>query len=213
MIFKSLLRPLSPLKSHARLPSYLPPRIPYGHRNISSRFFPRIFHTTKPNTNSGHHPFRYVTGCIKAMFAAHVYYTYCYSLEAAQGPSMLPTISIQHDWFLIDRAYRCGKGVQVGDIVTFDSVVEPGQKAFKRVLGLEGDCVMIGTPGSGDDQMIRIPEGHCWLVGDNLEWSRDSRMFGPVPMALIKGKIIAKVLPWSESKWFENGLQPLVEDL
>ncbi|QSZ37417.1 hypothetical protein DSL72_009515 [Monilinia vaccinii-corymbosi] len=146
------------------------------------------------------------------MLAAHVYSTYCYSLEAAQGPSMLPTISIQHDWFLIDRAYRRGKGVQVGDIVTFDSVVEPGQRAFKRVLGLEGDCVMIGTPGHGDDQMIRIPEGHCWLVGDNLEWSRDSRMFGPVPMALIKGKIIAKVLPWSESKWFEDDLQPVVDD-
>lgn len=46
----------------------------------------------------------------------------------------------------------------MGDIVTFDSVVEPGQKAFKRVLGLEGDCVMIGTPGSGDDQMIRVSE-------------------------------------------------------
>ncbi|KAM0127907.1 hypothetical protein ACHAP3_008582 [Botrytis cinerea] len=125
---------------------------------------------------------------------------------------MLPTISVSNDWFLISRAYRRGRDVQVGDIVSFESVVEPGQKAFKRVLGLEGDCVMMGTPGSGETQMIRIPEGHCWVVGDNLEWSRDSRMFGPIPMALIKGKIIARVLPWSERKWFENDLKPVVDD-
>ncbi|KAI9649129.1 hypothetical protein NHQ30_001696 [Ciborinia camelliae] len=139
-----------------------------------------------------------------------MFHSYMYALEAAEGPSMLPTISVHHDWFLIDRSYRRGKGVQVGDIVSFDSVVVPRQKAFKRVLGLEGDCVMMGTPGRGDHQMIRIPEGHCWLVGDNLEWSRDSRTFGPVPMALIKGKITAKVLPWREFRWFENDLKPVV---
>ncbi|KAF7862682.1 hypothetical protein EAF04_007555 [Stromatinia cepivora] len=121
---------------------------------------------------------------------------------------MLPTISVSDEWFLIDRSRRRGRHVKVGDIVSFDSVVEPGEKAFKRVLGVEGDCVMMGTPGTGDTKMIRIPQGHCWLVGDNLEWSRDSRLFGPVPMALIKGKIIARVLPWSDRKWFENELQP-----
>jgi inner membrane protease subunit 1 len=26
-------------------------------------------------------------------------------------------------------------------------------------------------------------------------------------MALIKGKVIAKVLPWSERRWIEDGLQ------
>jgi inner membrane protease subunit 1 len=30
-----------------------------------------------------------------------------------------------------------------------------------------------------------------------------------MPLALIKGKVIAKVLPWSERKWIENGLQPV----
>lgn len=54
-----------------------------------------------------------------------------------------------------------------------------------------------------------MPEGHCWVIGDNLPLSRDSRQFGPMPMALIKGKVIAKVLPWSERKWIENGLQPV----
>ncbi len=36
--------------------------------------------------------------------------------------------------------------------------------------------------------------------------SLDSRHWGPLPMALIRGKVIKKVLPWSERKWIENGL-------
>jgi inner membrane protease subunit 1 len=42
-----------------------------------------------------------------------------------------------------------------------------------------------------------------------LPYSRDSRYFGPVPKALIKGKVIGKVFPWSERKWIANDLQPV----
>ena len=52
-----------------------------------------------------------------------------------------------------------------------------------------------------------MPEGHCWMLGDNLSESRDSRAYGPVPLALIKGKVAAKVLPWAERKWIENSLK------
>lgn len=54
-----------------------------------------------------------------------------------------------------------------------------------------------------------MPKGHCWVVGDNMPYSRDSRHFGPLPMALIKGKVIAKVFPWSERGWIANGLYPV----
>ncbi|KAF7881647.1 uncharacterized protein EAF02_006335 [Botrytis sinoallii] len=209
MIFKTLLRPLPPRLLH-------PYPIPNHVINQRISLFPRSISISagrgkggSENPKHASHPLRILTWTLKSLFIYHLFHTYIYSLETGSGPSMLPTISVSNDWFLISRAYRRGRGVQVGDIVSFESVVEPGQKAFKRVLGLEGDCVMMGTPGSGETQMIRIPEGHCWVVGDNLEWSRDSRMFGPIPMALIKGKIIARVLPWSERKWFENDLQPV----
>ncbi|KAK5094285.1 Mitochondrial inner membrane peptidase complex subunit [Exophiala xenobiotica] len=48
-----------------------------------------------------------------------------------------------------------------------------------------------GTSGEeewAEPQMIQVPEGHVWLEGDNLSWSRDSRFFGPLPMALITGR-------------------------
>lgn len=41
---------------------------------------------------------------------------------------------------------------------------------------------------------LQVPEGHCWVVGDDLPHSRDSRMFGPLPMALIAGKPIMRII-------------------
>lgn len=52
-----------------------------------------------------------------------------------------------------------------------------------------------------------MPDGHCWVLGDNLPESRDSRFYGPIPLALIKGKVLARVSPWSDRGWIENGLQ------
>ena len=37
--------------------------------------------------------------------------------------------------------------------------------------------------------------------------SRDSRYFGPLPLGLIRGKVIAHVLPLSKMGWINNGLQ------
>ena len=52
-----------------------------------------------------------------------------------------------------------------------------------------------------------MPEGHCWMLGDNLPESRDSRTYGPVPLGLITGKGVARVWPFFEVKWLANNLQ------
>ncbi|PMD46193.1 signal peptidase-like protein I [Hyaloscypha variabilis F] len=154
------------------------------------------------------HPLRLSIAALKTIFVFHVFWQYGYAIAPLEGPSMLPTFEVKGDSVIISRYYRRGRNVKVGDVVQFDSVVEPGEGVIKRVLGLQGDYVMRDTPGS-TDSMIQVPDGHCWVIGDNLPWSRDSRHFGPMPMGLIKGKVIAKVLPWSERKWIENGLQPI----
>lgn len=43
---------------------------------------------------------------------------------------------------------------------------------------------------------LQVPKGHCWVLGDNLHASRDSRLYGPLPMALIDGKVIYKTGSW-----------------
>ena len=68
---------------------------------------------------------------------------------------MLPTFEVTGDSVIISRYYRRGRKVKVGDVVQFDSVVEPGEGVIKRVLGLQGDYVMRDAPGS-TDSMIQV---------------------------------------------------------
>ena len=46
----------------------------------------------------------------------------------------------------------------------------------KRLIALPGEWIRI--PASAE--IIKIPEGHCWVEGDNAARSWDSRSFGPV---------------------------------
>lgn len=40
---------------------------------------------------------------------------------------------------------------------------------------------------------LQVPQGHVWLQGDNVVNSTDSRNYGPVPAALVKGKVVYRV--------------------
>jgi mitochondrial inner membrane protease subunit 1 len=102
------------------------------------------------------HPLRVVSATVKTLFLAHLFSEHFYAFSALQGPSMLPTLEVLGDGVIVDRWYRRGRGIQVGDIVTFDSVIEPGESVLKRVLGMEGDYVLRDTPESGSDAMIQV---------------------------------------------------------
>lgn len=53
----------------------------------------------------------------------------------------------------------------------------------------------------GEGQFIKVPKGHVWLVGDNLSNSTDSRTYGPVPIGIVKAKVLARVSRGS-CTWF-----------
>jgi hypothetical protein len=107
------------------------------------------------NRYSGH-PFRLFTGTLKGFFLLHLVHSHFYTTAITWGPSMLPTFEVMYDRVIVDRWYRRGRGVQVGDVVTFDSVHEVGERVIKRVIGLEGDYVLRDTPGSESNMMIQV---------------------------------------------------------
>ncbi|KAJ0818371.1 putative signal peptidase I [Helianthus annuus] len=45
----------------------------------------------------------------------------------------------------------------------------------------------ISVPFSYD--VVKIPEGYCWVEGDNPTDSLDYRSFGPIPLGLIRGRV------------------------
>ena len=60
----------------------------------------------------------------------------------------------------------------------------------------EGDII---STSSGLFSM-QIPPGHVWIEGDNPKNSRDSRYYGPVPIALVQGRVLAKIWPLTQTK-------------
>ncbi|KAF2863072.1 LexA/Signal peptidase, partial [Piedraia hortae CBS 480.64] len=128
----------------------------------------------------------------------HIFIEYVYSIEPAWGISMLPTIPPEGQALVISKYERRGRGVGIGDLVTFKHPVREGDYALKRVIGMPGDFV-VGN--SSRNKMLQVPEGHCWVTGDNLTWSRDSRMYGPLPLALITGRVVATFPGISFWKW------------
>ncbi|KAL9648425.1 hypothetical protein ABK040_014045 [Willaertia magna] len=126
-----------------------------------------------------------------------------YWLGNVNGGSMKPTFNtewghagakITKDWILIKRVKYHKFELEKDQIVVFLSPQEPTTTAVKRIKALPGE-----TYTSRDNVTTFIPKGHVWVEGDNSASSVDSNMYGPIPMALIQGKVVCVVYP--KFKW------------
>jgi len=109
---------------------------------------------------------------------------------------MLPTLANSGDWVLQESfSHRMNPPrIARGDVIVAISPYDPSRSICKRVMGLPGDTVCV-DPTKPVPEHIVVPKDHVWLMGDNYTNSRDSRVYGPVPMGLIRGRIVAKVWP------------------
>ncbi|QWU87958.1 hypothetical protein CA3LBN_002223 [Candidozyma haemuli] len=142
---------------------------------------------------------------LRALAFLHFTHVHIYEYTETRGESMLNTIASRGDFVHESKRYRLGRGVQMGDVVVMAKPTDPKARVCKRVSGMPGDVVLVDPSKSselayspadqvsndGYNRYIRVPEGHVWVTGDNLNLSVDSRTLGCVPMGLIKGKIFA----------------------
>lgn len=118
-------------------------------------------------------------------------------------PALIPG-----DYLLCDAlSPRLGR-IRRGDIVVLQLPTMHGVHTIKRVIALPGDTVtvtsgrgvLVSTPGGrhegavkdcdcgnevteslvGADNQITVGTGKLYVLGDNLDFSTDSREFGPV---------------------------------
>lgn len=66
--------------------------------------------------------------------------------------------------------------------LTYEELMQVNQtptSQIKRVAGLAGDWV--------EEANLVVPEGHCFVLGDNPDESADSRVYGAIPLGAIRG--------------------------
>ncbi|CAK9076059.1 unnamed protein product [Durusdinium trenchii] len=122
-----------------------------------------------------------------------------------EGRSMTPTLNPQES--LVDRCFRDyvlvhrNAELRKGDIVLLR---DPGTNELivKRLVAQEREVV------SAHSGRLFVPEGHCWVEGDNGRLSVDSRSFGAVPSGLLEGLVLSVVWPFWRARWLEE----MVED-
>lgn len=120
------------------------------------------------------------------------------------GQSMEPTLHTDQR-LVIEKVSYYFHIPNRGDIVVLRPAEKGGEMLIKRVIGLPGETLEIrdglvyingqplnepylATKPRGNYGPVVIPPDHVFVMGDNRNFSNDSRSFGPVPIERIVGR-------------------------
>ena len=126
--------------------------------------------------------------------------TYGFDFSTTWGASMSPLIREDGNIVVVDKFTPRITGYKKGDVVVA-AVPTDGHLVLKRICAVGGESVSVDRIGK---RHITVPQGQAWLLGDNRPASLDSRTYGPVPVALIQGRVAAVVWPPSDAKLIDS---------
>lgn len=136
-----------------------------------------------------------------------------------EGASMSPTFETG-DYLIVDEISLALRPPERGEVVVLRYPRDPSKHFIKRIIGLPGEKVSIAngavTITTVDGQKIALDEPYIelpsaasseatlgpddyFVMGDNRAGSYDSRVWGPVPRALIVGRALVRLLPPGEA--------------
>lgn len=130
------------------------------------------------------------------------------------GQSMEPNLHTNERLVIEKLSYRLHPP-QRGDVVVLKDPSGGPELLIKRVVGLSGERVSVvdgrvfidgvlldepylSQPTRGGSQSWTVPPLSVFVMGDNRNASRDSRVFGPVPLTQIVGRAVFRYWPPDE---------------
>ncbi len=149
-------------------------------------------------------------------------------IQAYKIPSgaMTPTIQVG-DQIIVKKGLLRRGTIQRGDIVIFPFPEDPSMDFIKRVVGRGGETLEIrarrvyidgraldepyvrladellppGNPLRDDFGPVQIPEDSLFVMGDNRNFSNDSRFWGFVPAASVTGRAFTIYWSWDKDNY------------
>lgn len=146
-----------------------------------------------------------------------------------KGASMEPNF-FDKEYLIVNEISYHFNNPQRGDVIVFRYPGNPQEYYIKRVIGLPGEKVQIkdgkvmiyndkypdgkvlnenyleegvSTNGSSEE-VISLKDEEYFVLGDNRQFSKDSRYFGPVNRSYIIGKVLLRGLPVDKITVFES---------
>jgi len=185
---------------------------------------------SRPGAKSDKSVFRqYAEAIIIAVILALVIRTFIIQAFKIPSGSMLQTLQVG-DHILVNKFLYWFTDPQHGDIIVFKYPQDEGRDFIKRVIAVPGDKVEIqgkqayindkpltepyaihldpatlDNPGSSRDNFgpVIVAPGQFFMMGDNRDYSMDSRFWGFLDVKKIKGK--AFIIYWS---WDHERFRP-----
>ncbi len=138
------------------------------------------------------------------------------------GSSMEPTFN-DGNYLLIDELSYEFRDPERGEVVVFKYPSDPGSYFIKRIIGLPGETVIVrsgtvsvtntqGTEVLNESYALKndttsnaertLGAQEYFVMGDNRNFSFDSRSWGPVPAKNIVGVVRFRLWPLQSAKAF-----------
>ncbi len=141
---------------------------------------------------------------------------YVFQPFLVKGDSMVPNFH-NGDYLIIDELSYRFRSPERGEVIVLKFPYDPSQRFIKRIVGLPGEAIEIKdgkvvvyhtdskeafvldevgylgslqTPGS---VKVQLKEDEYFVLGDNREFSSDSRSWGPLGTKYIVGRMLWRV--------------------
>ncbi|MFA5163597.1 MAG: signal peptidase I [Patescibacteria group bacterium] len=146
-----------------------------------------------------------------------------------KGASMEPNFH-DREYLIIDEISYRFQEPQRGEIIVFRYPMDPQEYFIKRLIGLPGESVQVkdgevhiynqanpdgfvlkenylpadlGTYSASDAKISLGPDEY-FVLGDNRNASKDSRIFGPLNKSFITGRVYFRGYPFNKIKVFKD---------
>lgn len=80
---------------------------------------------------------------IRSIAFIHLFTSTFFEISQTEGASMLPTVQMSGDFCIVDKRFKNGNGVNIGDVIVASKPTQPDNWVCKRITGMPGDIVII----------------------------------------------------------------------